>query len=278
MTVENTEWPVDPGPAGGFSGDPGAGGNTPPPSGDPGVQPGSPTPPPGQQPPASATPNGEPAPTVPAGYIPQYRLDQVSGENKRLRGIVQQLLGGQAPPNGEPKPPLDPRLEAVRGKILELFPFLKDVEGLVASNGQQQQAEERRQNAFATRTIGGVLNHCAGQLLGEGKGAKDLTPEARTWLKDSFISWVLADDARAERYDAGDTAGMAAEFWTAYNQVMRATAVRTQQTTVLERGQRRANLPTQGSSAAPVPPAPPALNFTDEKAVHKAGWAAAQPG
>lgn len=275
MTIESSEWPVDPGPAGGFTGDPGAGGTPPP--GDPGAKPGSPAPPPGQQPPpANAEPPQPPTPTIPEGYIPQYRLDQLTKETKRLQAVISQLLG--TPAQGEPKAPPDPRTESIRAKLLDIFPGLKHVDDLVQSNESRQTEESQRQNTFAIRTIGGVLDHCAAQMLGEGKTAKDFGIDEKVWLKDSFISWVLNDADRKARYDAGDTAGMAGEFWTAYNRVMRASAVRQQNTTVIERGQRRANLPSQGSSAAPMPTTPPALDYKDERAVHKAGWQATQPG
>lgn len=274
----NTEWPSDPGPAGGYETNPeGAAGAAA--GGDPGVTPGSVTPPPAGQPPAGAEPARQPSATEPPeGFIPKYRLDQTTAEVTRLKGVLNQLLTGtkaSADPNA---PPPDPRNAKIRDKILELVPELKHLSALTQNHTQQQEAETRRQDQFAVRTIQGALTHAAAQMLGEGKTFKDLDRNAQIWLKDSFVSWVLADDERAARYDAGDTNGMAAEFWTSYNQVMRATAIRTQNTAVLDRGARRANLPSQGSSAAPVGQPTPPLNFSDEAAVHKAGWAQVSGG
>lgn len=281
-----TEWPSDPGPPGGF--EDGSGGGNQPPAGESGANPGSVTPPPAGQPPAGAAPAGGGQPGAnepPAGRFDELngrftaleqKFGQTEAENRRLKQVIAQLSGIEPPKN--PAAPPDPRLERMKGVLLQIFPELANLSQLAQHTHQTSQEREREQNAFAVRTLKGVFDHAAPQLLGEGKTAKDLPKHVQIWLKDSFITWVTSDPAREERYDQGDTAGMAAEFWNDYNAAMRATSVRVQNAGEQQRGQRRANLPQQGSSAAPVGTPPPNLNLKDEDAVHKAGWAFASGG
>ena len=288
MADENMEWPNDPGPSGGFQGGPAAGDNQPPAdnqgvNGDPSLTP------PGQPGAGDGQPQQPGAAGDPSRELPQYRVEQIQGqlraleqkfgttdaENKQLRSIIAALAQGKPIPGQQPGAPADPRLERMRGVILQMFPELAQLGDITKTSADRQAAEEERQNRFAQTQIRKAVDHAAADLLGEGKTFKDLSPFARVWLKDAFITWVTSDPARAERFDAGETDGMPGEFWKEFAGVFRATAVRQQQTTVLERGQRRQNLPQQGASAAPVGTPPPNLNLTDETAVHKAGWAAA---
>lgn len=271
------EWPADPGPAGGF--EDGTGGSAAAaPTGDQGDQPGAPAPAPDGQP-TGADPNAAPAPTN-FRELPEYRREQIAArqaaaaETARLKKVIAALATGQ-PVEGQQATSVDPRRERLRATLLELMPELKGLGDLTAAQQAQAAAEDERQNRFATRQIGLALDTAAKEMLGEGKTGKDLSPSAATWLKDAFITWITSDKGRSERFDAGEVDGMQAEFWGEFSRYFRATAVRAQQTTVLERGQRRANLPTQGASSAPVGTTPNPLNMNDEAAVHKASWAAA---
>jgi hypothetical protein len=275
------EWPADPGPAGGYEDGSGAGGNTPPPSGDQGVTPGAPAPAPDGQS-TGADPNAAPAPTN-FRELPEYRREQIAArqqaqENARLKSVIAALATGQPVPGQTPDQPVDPRREKLRNTILELMPELKELQNLTAAQQANAAAEEERVNRFATKQIGLALDHAASELLGAGKKAKDLNKAQTTWLKDAFITFVTSDPDRTARFDAGEVDGMHVEFWNEFNQGFRANAVRQQQTTVLERGQRRANLPTQGASSAPVGTPPTPINLNDDAAVHKAAWAAASGG
>lgn len=277
MSDNNTEWPADPGPEGAFETGSNDGGQ--PSSNDDQGDQGSVTPtPPGDE---DSDASGRQAPNE--QYIPKYRFDEVrtsserqAAENARLRQAISHLLNGRPTENqGQPE---DPRKARLRETILSIVPELRELGTLTNRESARQTEEEERQNRVAVRTITSVYDVAAKAMLGEGKSAKDLGADERVWIKDSFISWVLNSPERRERYDSGDTATLGSEFWTAYNQRMRATAVRTQSSSILERHGRRQNLPQQGSSSAPVGSQPPNLNLKDEDAVHKAAWGSVVSG
>ncbi len=263
---------------------PTAGANGNPGDGAPGArQPGQQQPPagqPGQQPGARRT------------DLPDYRQRQIAerdqrAEADRINTLVQQGIRDQlsrafgiGQPSGQPA---DPRSERLRETIFQLMPELKPIlekqkELLAAAESGAQWAEGNKSywQGVAARTMAGVHDGVAETLLGTGKTGKDLDPEAREDVQHLFIRWVESDKtlARVQRYEAQD-ATLVREFLTGWKARYIDPVRRSASVVAGNRGQQRAQVPTNGPGAMPPAATPPKQNNQDEDEVHGRGWAVA---
>lgn len=282
--ADDIVWPDDPGPSSGYDTGTPAGTNTPPA--------GAAAPP---APPAAGANGNPPAPD--SGGAPgatgddehTRRYDELNSRFTALernftttqeeaaywRRIANAALGREGPP--APPSPDDERRGRIRDAILNLFPELKEIQTLRESREADNQERTRQADAFATKAITAALDHVASTILGAGKTHKDLTPQQASWTRKAFIDWVLDDPARRTAFDGGEMPNVN-QFWTEYTQHMVAGSVRATNADVERRAGKIAALPSGGPSQAPVGTPPPDLNYQDEAAVHKAGWAAATAG
>lgn len=245
------------------------------------------TPPAGDTPPASATPPADSGtPPVPgaapdaSAATPDARFDDLNArfttlegqhrntaeENRRLRQALGLVMGRD--PSATPSEPPDPRLPKIREALLKAFPELANVGDLLKTTSQRAAEEKAANDRFAARSIERTLNHCATQLLGAGKTAKDLSPRQAKWLRENYIDWVFDDEKRMERYNDNDPT-LQSDFWNDYHSEMRASAARAPLADVEKRGARVDRLPNAGPSAAPVSSPAPTVDNSNADAVHR---------
>jgi len=271
---------------------------------------GDPQPPvPPVQPPATppaTPPAAPPAPTggAPAGQptdeqIPRYRLDEVTQQRDQFRALVerqQQQIDflmqrfGQAPAPPPPPQPAAPQLSAqdiaIRDRMLaiipelqrlpELLPFLEHrdaIMGAAEAVPTWRTAENQYWDRYANDTVGSIANEMATLVLGEGKTARDLDPEAIAGIRAAFTTWVTRDPSRAARYEREDPS-IPKEFWSHYKARHFDPIRRTQQAALLTQEPPRVPQGGGGAPAASVtPPAtPPANNNGDDDAIHGRAW------
>lgn len=288
----DVEWPEDRGPAylqgGGNVPNP-PGGRTPPAAGDrPGVNGAPPPTPSGRQTPANP-PAGDQPPAAGVA-ITQQQYDELRARNEELerqfresqshsvymRRVLSAALGRDIPGPAQPPTEEERRNGAIRERLLQVFPELKQITDLAKARETDEAERNRQADAHAKRHINGALNHVAEQMLGAGKTMKDLSPRQQRWMQDAFISWVEADEQRIADYEAGTVDYKA--FWSDYHREMRADSARATAAVIEDRAGRVAALPSGGPSSAPVGTPPPDLNMLDEDAVHKAAWRNATQG
>jgi hypothetical protein len=140
--------------------------------------------------------------------------------------------------------------------------------------------EEQNQSYWqgvATRTLANVYDGVATMMLGQGKTGKDLDPEFVADLQEGFLKWCERDRTgqRIARYEGHDPQ-LVPEFLKAFgaryvDPVRRSAAVSVQQ-----RGQATQGLPVSGAAGLPAASVPPAVNNSDEDAVHGRAWQVVQ--
>lgn len=246
--------------------------------------------------PGQAQPAGHPAGQPGRQELPDYRQQQIRDREEQQRfdtrvseGVKNQLkaLLGPALGFGEEKPTLDPRQQRARDLLLTLMPELKDLMPLGAKAkdllGIAEQAPQwSEQNkvywqGVASRTLDNIYDGAAVAILGAGKTAKDLDPEMQDDLWQSFTRWVGRDQtgARVQRYE-GQDATLTKEFLTAFSARYVDPVRRSAAVVVGQRGEAARRQPVQGSGGQPPLAKPPAVDNTDEEAVHGKGWAVMQ--
>lgn len=251
---------------------------------------------PANEPPAPGNGNrgGQP-PAQPGARpnLPPYRQEAIdrrdaaaaaAAEEERIGRLVQarlrDMLGGALGLPGT-QPPADPRIERLRAQLFEVIPGLKELldqrEGILASARAAPQLSETTQlywQGVAGRTLNNLYDSIASTLLGAGKTGKDLDPEVCDDVREAFVAWVDRDrtGARVQRYEAQDPTLLAEylrNFTTRYLDPIRRTAA----VNVADRGRARAAQPAPANGGMPPAAQPPAVDNTDEDAVHGRAWA-----
>lgn len=245
------------------------------------------------EPPAAAQPSaGE--------TVPKYRLDETIGARDREKALREtaeaeivrlraQLAAppAQIPP-AAPAPPAepDPQIEAVKARLLEVFPELKHLKDLADLAGQKgnllatteaiaryEQAEQAFYDRHTESQLGSLHKLAAEHVIGTGKAAADLPEEVREVLTQRFAAWVAKDPARSARYNALDQS-LVGEYWPIFRAAMFDPVRRAASVSDLAANDNRPALPVGGSQAmpvAPAPPKPPAAS-DDEDAIHGRAW------
>jgi hypothetical protein len=230
--------------------------------------------------------------------VPQYRLDEIREQERaaRLRAETAEAelarLRAAPPPAAAPAPPaapppadVDPANQAIRDRLLEVFPefrHLKDLVDLAARKGdieettdairRYKEAETLFYDRHTATQLGTLHTLAAGHLLGAGKTAADLPVMAREALTDRFSAWVLADPARVARYNALDPE-LVGEFWPIYRAAIYDPGRRADSAAALSAAGARPALPVGGAISAPVATAPPKPAASDdEDAIHERAW------
>ena len=240
-------------------------------------------------------PAGKKSGQPPADVIPKHRLDAViareralqqryaatDAEVKRLKALLAANLGivdPNAPPSAKP---LNDREKAIQARILELVPWLKDLQalagnaevlsGLAASAPDFDRQTKQYWNRVAATYMDSVDASIAPLILGEGKTAKDLTPQLRGRYRTDFLNWVQSDPDRVTRYESIDRT-LVDDYRKELDDTFVAPVRRQYGADQVNRQKRTANLPVAGSSSAPVAGKKDTPKPVDEDAAADAAW------
>lgn len=234
--------------------------------------------------------------------VPKRRLNEVIERERRdaairIADLERRLAETTRPPatppaQTPPAEPPNPQDDAIRNRLLGLFPDLKhlsdvaklaartgDIDATIQANQRYTQAEQQYYDAFTGSQLLRLHDSVAAALLGDGKKGSDLSPMAADVLNTAFYKWVTNEShpERVQRYDRLDVK-LIDEFYAEYRStfidpVRRSTSATTQATL-----EGRPRLPVGGTTppSAPVPPKPTAPGaLEDEDAVHNRAWQAA---
>jgi hypothetical protein len=181
---------------------------------------------------------------------------------------------------GPDKPAADPRAAAVRNRLLEVMPELKEVLELAGMRtdlqGLLQRApgfvaqEQRMWGDLAARTMGKVHESIAPFMLGDGADAAALTKDQKEYLAGELQRYCLRDPKRVERYEQADPT-LIEEFRDYYAAVHVAPARRSMLTNATRRAAAGGQAPRAGradAAGSTIPKADP----TDDDAVHNKAW------
>lgn len=203
-------------------------------------------------------------------YIPRERFDEVNGHLQTTRQQLQQLeqrfssmgdmLAGRQP-GGQPA---DPRREQIRNQLFELIPefreFIDNREAILRA-GNLAGTNEEHINAYWShhgQTMASEIKAKMQPIFGDKP-----SDESVSAVLQNFTWWLEQDKPRQERYVRGDKA-LIGDFWTWYEGAILQPARRTNNVSLLQRGQRLAQLPSRGPAHQPVNPAAPKPKNADE--------------
>lgn len=233
----------------------------------------------------SSDPTPQPDPAAPAGaasggdpgreqadrerYIPRERFDEVNGQLGATRRQLAQLeqrfssmgdmLAGRTP--GQPA---DPRHEALRQQMFQLMPELKefmDNREAILRAGNLAGTSEEHINAYWQnhgQTMASELKGAMAPVFGDKP-----SDETVGIVLNSFMGWLEQDAGRQQRYVRGDKA-LVGDFWQWYDGAVLQPARRTQNVSLLQRGQRLAQLPSRGPANQPINPERPKPKNADD--------------
>ncbi len=231
----------------------------------------------------------------PVENVPKHRLDAViqqrdtlqteitstKTELKRLQRLVGASLGIVDPDApGQPKV-LSDREKAIQARILELVPWLKNLQGLsekaesLAGLAESAPDFERQTKQYwgrvAQQMLDGMEASIAPLILGEGKKATDLSPEMKARYRVDFFNWVQADPKRVDRYEAVDRS-LVDDYRKELDDYFVGPVRRQYGAGVVTRQKQVAKLPVGGNSSAPVAGGKPKPKLADEDAAADAAW------
>lgn len=243
----------------------------------------------GTQPPAAAPePRGTVAPVAapPADeMIPKYRVDELSRQVEQLTRMNERLMGLVPRPQSEPAADPDPEAERkakLVQELAELDPKLARAMDLGASADkilaviERLEAQEQRDlvewDGFAKQTLSSIHDAFAKGISNGQKTGKDLPQETQQTLTDNFITWVMKDGQRTERYNRRDTT-LQNDFLQAWRQTWVEPWRRQQAAGDVKQARRVSNLPVSGSTSSPMGTPPPKPNDSDdEDAIFRRGF------
>ncbi len=246
--------------------------------------------------PATGAPGtGTTQPPASQPELPPYRIEEILQRENRVKEELAaaraeiERLKATPPPAATATPPAttveppDPQTEAIRNRLLEVFPELKrlsEIAKLADRTGDIDLATEAGKNyraaeqAFYDRHTDTQLTNLQGLAAAEyGKKVEELPEMVKQTINFQFGRWVHADQARVARYNALDT-NLVTEFWPIFKSAMLDPVRRSTSAGMLTAAGNRSGLPVGGSTASPVSPAstkPPAAS-DDEDAIHARGW------
>lgn len=262
---------------------------------DGGQPPAQPIPPPG-----GAADSSDPN----SASVPKYRLDETTAERDRLRSLIEtsqaqietltalvrRFTAGGVPPVDPNAPAAEPTIspedQAVRDRLLQVFPQLAVLDGpelkeLLARRGEVlgvsedahrwRATEQAITDQFVESSIDKVFSSIAAHTLGEGKTAADLPDMVKDGALSAFARWVKADPKRAMRYERHDDT-VVEEFWTSYKAAVYDPVKRDTNAQLLARAGSPPAVPRGGSQPLASPPAPGTPNPHDEDGIHAAAW------
>ena len=224
------------------------------------------------QTPTGAASGGDPGGGQPdrERYIPRERFDEVNNQLRLTRQQVQALeqrftgigdaLAGR--PGGTA--PLDPKREQIRAQLFELVPefreFVDNREAILRAGNLAGTSEEHITAYWANhgQMMAGELRNAMAPMYGDQP-----SDEAVGAIMSNFTAWLEADPTKQQRYVRGDKA-LVGDFWKWYEGAVLQPARRTQNVSLLQRGQQVNRLPSRGPANQPVTPAAPKPKNADE--------------
>jgi len=257
--------------------------------------------------PATPAPAGAPAAGTPEPATAEQGLEELRRSVSEIATFNRQLLEQNTvlvqqnrdlharlnqPPPAPPAPaaePPDPQTLAIRDRMMQVFPWFKDLEELVGKKAAllgaaeavpqvmsdrqaAQQAQDHYWDSYRDSQFQAAQDAVAKEVLGDGKAGKDLDPIVRSMVETAYRTWVTADPARAARYERQDQQ-LLGEFVSHYKALMIAPVRRTENVAALDAAAAAPPIPRGGPSAAPAPPAPtPPTPPKDEDALFSDSW------
>lgn len=279
-----------------------------PPASSSGTPPATPAPAQATGTPATTPPAGAPSAASPEPSTAPNELQQIQAglremaefnrslveQNRVLTERLSQLTAQPPTPAAPPAPvePPDPQTLAIRDRMFQVFPWLKDLEELAgkktallgaaeavpaitADRTAAQEADRQYWENYRNQSFQTVVSSIAAEVLGQGKTFKDVDPAVASGIAEAFRVWVINDPKRAARYEGQDPA-LLGEFVDHYKAVTIMPLRRTENVAALDAAAAAPAIPRGGPSVQPgpaaQPSAPPAAN-NDEDEIHSRSWA-----
>jgi hypothetical protein len=245
---------------------------------------------------APGTATTQPPATQPE--LPPYRVEEILQRERRTNDALAAAnaeiarLKATPPPAAAATPvpptpavvePPDPQSEAIRNRLLEVFPELKrlseiakladrtgDLDMATSAARQMVAAQESINEAYTTEQLTSLHGLVAAEY---GKKVEELPEMVRESANFQFGKWVHADPTRVARYNAFDK-NLVGEFWPIFKSAVYDPVRRSTSAATLTAAAGRTGLPLGGTTAAPMAhaaPKPPAAS-DDEDAIHDRGW------